>query len=199
MNADGLKKLVGCVSREEGHEHVLENRLFKINNNQVDWYTKHMHTGKQCTYLVAFGFNHEGVWHKQSGVGFLNEGHGHRRYGDLGWKGKVHVKLGCKQQRAEGLYDYSEFLVREPWCLCRRLWSGSRSSCRRQTSYPGTRCLSAERTCSLLATTFTVSGNSAASGVRGKRGVKEDWLCRSSSSLLTSLNSLWYWALVFDS
>lgn len=30
MNADGLENLVGCVSREEGHEHVLQNRLLTI-------------------------------------------------------------------------------------------------------------------------------------------------------------------------
>lgn len=35
MNADGLENLVGCVSREEGHEHVLQKRLLTIDNNQV--------------------------------------------------------------------------------------------------------------------------------------------------------------------
>lgn len=150
------------------------------------------YTCRMCTYLVATRFYHQGVWHQQSGFGFLNKGDGCHRDGDLNGKRSRAFESRTKQQRAD-----MHFVVREPWCLCRRLWSGSRSSCRRQTSCPGTRCLSAERTCSLSAKTVTVSANSRVFEWGG--GVKEDWLCRSGSSLLTPLNSLWYWALVLDS
>lgn len=54
MNADGLEKLVGCVSREEGHKHMLENRLFKINNNHVARYTKHINIQKHVNSALTW-------------------------------------------------------------------------------------------------------------------------------------------------
>lgn len=82
-----------------------------------------------------------------------------------------------------------------PWCLCQRLWSGNRSSCQRQTFCPDIKYLSAGHRCNLLAQTFRLTLYIFSCLLE-----RRIWnlLCLSNSSLLTSLNNLWYWVFVFD-
>lgn len=113
-----------------------------------------------------------------------------------------------------------------PWCLCQTLWSGSRSSGRRQTCVLGRGCLSAERRCNLTnrAESALTARRSCALTVSQDKQTKivfvkvefaflalifslvqhlgsvivTDSLWTSCSSLLISLNILWYWLLPFE-
>lgn len=89
MNADGLEKLVGGISREEGHKHVLQRTINMIQVQRCGKKKKQnaqFERFQQSSHLIAFGFNHKGVWHQQCGFGFLDEGHRHHGDGDLGGK-----------------------------------------------------------------------------------------------------------------
>lgn len=66
MDADGLEELEGGISGEEGHKHMLQNRLFVIH---FKFTSQNKENNKErlnlsSSYLITFSFNHQGIWHQ---------------------------------------------------------------------------------------------------------------------------------------
>lgn len=186
MNAEGLEEFVGGISWEEGHKHVLERSLRITRWCQKG--NKHW-SSEQASYLITCGFNHKCIWHQERGFSLFDECH--RQHGDRNlelWK-HYHV-------RPDNSALQLTFIRSTPWCLCQRLWSGNRSSCRRRTFCPDIKCLSAGRRCNLSAQTLRLA---ISHFVLLCENTVWNLLCLSDSSLLTSLNNLWYCMFVLES
>lgn len=135
MNADAPEELVGGVPGEEGHKHVLGKHIMPLSFTS-EGRERDFGRARTCSLVVsitrAFGTN-------KAVLVFLM---------------KVTDVTGmaiCWRERVRLAPDDSAGSSRGdvPSCLCRRLWSGNRSSYLRRTSCPDTKCPSAGHTCNL--------------------------------------------------
>lgn len=145
MKTDRLQEFVGSVSRQEGHKHVL-----KGGKKQQQRVELNLPLAEKREIIVPLFWPDSSPFRSRgrsaTAAQFWFSWWMSPRA--RGWKSGDLETLTCQEDEL-GRSSAGAVSATAPWCPCRRLWSGNRSSCPRQTFYPDTKCLSAAHTCSL--------------------------------------------------